>query len=193
MTTIRRESMFREDKTTQMAARFLWLNNNRMSYNYLLKLLYLADRKMLTRRGHPITYDRWIATDQGPALAATLDLIKNRIPSQCWAKYIKTDQNDVVLCDHPGGENLSQAENKILAEVFEEFGLRKRLDLADLLPELPEWEDPKGNLVEIPYQRVMRAAGFTDTNSAQHFRETDATPAAPPFFPWHRLCSVNGE
>ena len=57
--------MFREDKATQMAARFLHHSNGRMEYLKLIKLLYLADKKMLQRCGEPIVYDTWYSMAKG--------------------------------------------------------------------------------------------------------------------------------
>ncbi len=69
--------MFREDKTTQMAARFLKLAGGRLPYLHLMKILYQADKQMLITRGKLITYDRWYSMKYGPVPRATLDLIRS--------------------------------------------------------------------------------------------------------------------
>jgi uncharacterized phage-associated protein len=155
--------MFREDKTTQMAARFLRLSGNRrMPYIKLIKLLYLADRKMLTTRGKPITYDRWVSMNKGPVLSSTLNIIRSLIPSEYWTQHFRTSYHDVILCDDPGADNLSRAEDRIITEIFEEFGHLDRWELVRRVHELPEWKDPNGTSVEIPYEEVMRKEGFTE-------------------------------
>ena len=67
--------MYREDKTTQMAARFVHLAGGRLPYIKLLNMLYIADKAMLIKWGKPITYDSWVATEYGPVLGHTSDLI----------------------------------------------------------------------------------------------------------------------
>ena len=66
---------FNEKKATQAAAYLLRLRGGRMSYMKLIKLLYLADRISLNRRGRPITTDRYVSMDRGPVLSRTLNLI----------------------------------------------------------------------------------------------------------------------
>ena len=83
--------MFRQDKVTQMAARFLNLAGKQMPYLLLLKLLYLADKEMLLKWGKPISYDQWVSMDWGPVLSTTYDLIKGPPIGQSsyWADHIK--------------------------------------------------------------------------------------------------------
>ena len=154
--------MFREDKTTQMAATFLKLGGRRMHYVKLLKLLYLADRKMLTTRGKLITYDRWVSLDNGPVLSLTYDLGKEDAKPSYWKNSIAKENRDAVLCEDPGTEDLSQAEDKIIEETFAEFGHLGPWQLVDLLHTYTEWEDPHGKSTKIHYQTVMRSAGFSE-------------------------------
>jgi len=70
--------MFREDKTTQMAAQFLKLSGGKLEYIHLLKLMYIADKEMVIRWGMPITYDTWAALPFGPILSETYNLTKKQ-------------------------------------------------------------------------------------------------------------------
>ena len=63
-------------KTVQAAALLLREHHNRMEYIRLLKLLSIADREMLARRGRTLTGDRAVAMKRGPVLSTVYDLIK---------------------------------------------------------------------------------------------------------------------
>lgn len=152
--------MFREDKTTQMAARFLQLAGKRLPYIQLLKLLYLADKQMLTQHGKPITYDRWYAMKYGPVLSSTYNLIKENNQSEYWSNYIQTANYDVVLCSDPGSDALSAAEDRIIEAVFEEHKNRDLWQMVDVTHQLPEWENPGDTSKEMTYEEVLRVGGF---------------------------------
>ena len=66
---------FDEEKTAQAAAYLLWKFGRRHNVMALMKLLYLADRKALIERGHPITGDHMVSMPHGPVLSETLELI----------------------------------------------------------------------------------------------------------------------
>ena len=152
--------MFRVDKTTQMAARFLQLAHEPIPYIKLLKLLYLADKQMLIKHGKPITYDRWYALKYGPVLSSTYNLIKGTVRSEYWSDHIKTEQYDVVLSSDPGSDALSTAEDRIIDGVFEKYKDMDKWELVDDLHQLPEWEDPGDSSKEITYQEVLRIEGL---------------------------------
>jgi uncharacterized phage-associated protein len=117
---------FNEVKATQAAVRLLTKRGGRMSYMNLIKLLYLADREALDRWGRPITTDKYVSMDKGPVLSHVLDRI-NEGPApndpSFWAEHIKhAEEYCVSLLKHPGDGKLSEAEDKVLDEVFEKFG-----------------------------------------------------------------------
>ena len=64
---------YREDGSTQAAARLLKRAGGPMSHMKLIKLLYLADRRALVRWGRPITCDWYVSMPQGPVPSFTLD------------------------------------------------------------------------------------------------------------------------
>ena len=157
---------YKQERTTQAAARLLKLRGGSMSYLKLLKLLYLADRKALLEHGRPITYDRYVSMDHGPVLSQTYDLIvREESPERrsYWRQHISAPENFEVrlLGDAPNGE-LSAALEQILDEVFAEFGRMGRWEIVDFMHTLPEWEDPHGSSVPIPIRDVLRAMGLDD-------------------------------
>lgn len=154
---------FNEKKATQAAAYLLRLRGGRMSYMKLIKLLYLADRVSLTRRGRPITTDRYVSMDRGPVLSRTLNLItEDRDPAapSFWAECITEPVNyEVGLVADPGADELSQSEERILEEIFAEHGRKSRWELVKLTHDLPEWQDPEGGALPIEYETILKAGG----------------------------------
>src|SRR5687768_11865188 len=90
---------YREDKTTQAAARLLRHGGGKLNHMKLIKLLYLADRKALVQWGRPITFDWYVSMPHGPVLSFTLNKINesaepNR-PSY-WHQFISERSNHEV-------------------------------------------------------------------------------------------------
>jgi uncharacterized phage-associated protein len=162
---------FREAKTAQAAGLLLTLRGGRMSYMKLVKLLYLADREALIRWGRPITFDRYVSMDRGPVLSRTFDLLSEggRPGEQsAWERCISPPAHyDVSLRVDCGTDQLSEAEEAVLREVFERFGRRTRWDLVDYVHTLPEWTDPHGSAIPITYRDILAGAGKTEIEIAQ--------------------------
>lgn len=157
---------YRQERATQAAARLLKLRGGTMSYLKLLKLLYLADRKALLQHGRPITFDRFVSMDHGPVLSQTYNLIvAEESPGEhsYWREFISEPEHYEVRLrkDAPNGE-LSAAQERVLDEVFEEFGAMGRWDLVKFTHTLPEWENPHGSSIPIALRDVLRGAGVDD-------------------------------
>jgi len=157
---------YREDKVTQMAALFLKLrsNNGKMHHLKLMKLLYLADRKAFLQLGQPISFDSCVSMDHGPVLSTTLNLIHGEVQGVgVWSEIISSPQNhEVSLISDPGNGKLSEAEEQIIQEVFEEHGYKNRWDLEDETHLLEEWQDPQGSSIKIEYVEILRAGKKTE-------------------------------
>ena len=151
---------FNEIKATQAAARLLQ-NCGQMSYMKLIKLLYLADREALGRWGRPITTDRYVSMDRGPVLSHSLDRInEGSAPNDpsFWAEHIThCGAYCVTLSKNPGNGKLSEAEDKLLDEIFAEFGKMTRWELVDHVHRLPEWKNPNGSAIPIEYRDILKA------------------------------------
>ena len=159
---------FRQEKTTQAAARLLSLRGGRMSYMKLLKLLYLADRKAFVELGRPITYDRYVSMPQGPVLSQTYNLMVAEDPpseGSYWRRFISEPSHYEVslMQTAPNGE-LSPAQERILDGVFEEFGKMGRWELVEFMHRLPEWKDPHGSSVPMSVHEVLRGAGLDEAD-----------------------------
>lgn len=156
---------FREDKTTQAAARLLRAKGGRMPYISLLKLLYFADRRALAELGRPISHDLFVSMPHGPVLSRTLDLITaepDRGAESYWRKYISEPENyEVRLLHDAPNDQLSPAEETILDAVFQELGHLPKWQLVERSHQLPEWRDPHGSSVPIDLRAILMEQGVT--------------------------------
>lgn len=160
-----------------------------MSYLKLIKLLYLADRTALLRWGRPVSTDKYFAMDRGPVLSHVLDLVtQEAMPENAsyWSQYISDPSHyEVSLQDDPGQDELSEAELKLLEEIFHEHGHKTRWELVELTHRLPEWEDPQGGAIPISYRDILRAAGKTDLEIAVVEAELEAVAMMEKFLGPH--------
>lgn len=164
--------MYEEEKTTQLAAKFIERKGGKMNYLHLLKLMYVADRLSSLRYGVPITFDKWVAMKLGPVLSKTFDIIKESATRDgYWQTYIQKQGYDVALVDKPGDSELSEADQEIIEEVFDQFGGMYRFDVVDFLHTLPEWKPewsaPDFNSSEtMDFEEVLRANEASDEHLA---------------------------
>jgi uncharacterized phage-associated protein len=172
---------FNEAKATQAAGCLLRLRGGRMSYMKLIKLLYLVDREALLRWGRPVTTDRYVSMDRGPVLSAILDLInEGPIPGTqgIWSEYISEPQgHEVALRKEAPTDELSRAEEELIAGVFREHGLKSRWELVELVHALPEWQDPNGSAIPISYADILEAAGKSPQEAAAVVEELESLMA----------------
>lgn len=137
-----------------------------MNYMVLIKFLYLADREALIRWGSPITGDRYFSMYYGPVLSRTHDLI-TEMPSPAedgfWFSHIQRTGNDIMLTNNPGDEQLSEADDALLVEIFEKYS-QYRFDpfgFVDYLHGiLPEWKPvERGERSTLEYHDILVAGG----------------------------------
>ena len=153
---------FDEAKATQAAAWFLKLRGGQMHYVKLIKLLYLTDREALLRWGVPVTTDRHVSMDNGPVTSRILNLITEDRPKPVWSEYISAPlgEYEVKLLKEAPTDRLSPAEEKLMQEIFEQYGRRSRWDLIDnVMHKLPEWQDPHGSSIPISIREILEAVG----------------------------------
>lgn len=174
---------YREDKTTQAAARLLRLAGGRMSHMKLIKLLYLADRSSLVRWGRPITFDWYFSLPHGPVLSFTLDKINAEADPETpsyWHRFISERENHIVrLLGEPENDQLSKAEEDLLDEVFSKFGRMSPWQLRDYCHDnLPEWQDPQGSRLPIGFRDILLAEGIPEEEVHDILSELHAETAA---------------
>ncbi|MHC5728886.1 MAG: Panacea domain-containing protein [Nostoc sp.] len=156
--------VYNERKATQVAASFIKLCGGRLNYMKLIKLMYLAEREALLNWGRPITYDSYFSLKHGPILSTTLDLInegKQPNSDHVWFKYISAPNDyDVTLYKECSPDDLSEAEESLINEIFQKYGQFDKWDLVDILHSvLPEWRNPNGSSIPITYKDILIAGG----------------------------------
>jgi len=169
--------MYNERKAAQMAAFLLHKRGGRMSHLKLMKLLYLADREAMQRYGMPISGDRMVAMPHGPVLSMTLNHMDGDIKSSPggWDDWISDKENHELALARPVSremlDELSEADLEVLEAVWARFGHMSRWQIRDLThTHCPEWHDPNGSSLPIPYEDVFAAFG----RSAEEAKELSA-------------------
>jgi uncharacterized phage-associated protein len=177
---------FNEAKATQAAARLLQLRGGRMHYLKLIKLLYLVDREALLKWGRPVTTDQFVSMDKGPVVSRIYNLIREEPEpgeTSIWRMHISEPQNyEVALLRDTPTDELSRAEEDLIAEVFAVYGHRNRWELVRLTHDLPEWRDPEGGSLPIEYSDILRAAHRTPAEIAAFEAELQGLAAAEAWF-----------
>jgi uncharacterized phage-associated protein len=164
---------FDEEKATQAAALFLKLRGGRMHYLKLIKLLYLADRAALLDWGIPVTSDRYVSMDNGPVLSGVYSLITEDRPKPVWAQFVSAPlgEYEVELLKEAPTDRLSRAEERLIREVFDQWGHANRWDLVGYVHTLPEWKDPKGSTLPIHIRDILKAGGEDEAEIRATLRE----------------------
>jgi len=169
---------FNEVKATQVAARFLQLRGGKMSYMKLIKLLYLVDREAILRWGRPVTTDCYVSMDKGPVVSRIYDLIcSDPDPNdRPWHKFISgpLPNYEVQLKEAPPADELSRAEEELIAEIFSIHGGKSRWELMDYCHNLPEWCDPAGSAIPISFEDILKAGNKSPAEIVAIERELEA-------------------
>jgi uncharacterized phage-associated protein len=177
---------FNQKKATQAASRFLRLADGQMNKIVLIKLLYLIDRKALLRWARPVTGDAYFSMKYGPILSGVLDLVDDvPIPGHegFWAKHISEPAHHIVkLLADPGTDQLSEAEESLIDEVFKQFGHYAPFELVDILHKLlPEWKEVQEGRVPISYADILHADQKSDAEIEAIQDELEGVSAINPF------------
>jgi uncharacterized phage-associated protein len=172
---------FDEGKATQVAAAVMLKRGGRIHYLKLIKLLYLIDREALLRWGVPVSTDRYVSMDHGPVLSSIYKLIVEDKPKPIWARYISQPLGDyeIELLAEPPTDLLSRAEEKLIDEIYAQYGHRNRWDLVEnVMHKLPEWTDPHGSSIPIHIRQILEAAGEAPDEIKAVLRELKAIETA---------------
>lgn len=156
---------YNEAKASQVAFLLLKLRGGTMSYLKLMKLMYLIDRSALIRWGRSITFDSVVSMDNGLVLSETYSLIReDRRPDSAsiWQNFISEPLNYEVSAkdQETDFDELSDAEESLIREVFEKFGKMSRWQLVDdIHHKLPEWINPDGSSIPLTYRDILIKSG----------------------------------
>src|SRR5205823_4471253 len=108
----------------------------------LLKLLYIADRELISETRRPLTGDSAVAMDFGPVLTHTYDLIKGEATgSDVWNSFIEQIAPYMhKLKADPGVGKLSKLELAKLEAVVQKYWWLDDDELCELTHEFEEWK-----------------------------------------------------
>lgn len=150
----------------QISVHFLLRNGSRpMPADRLSRLLYLAHRDSLDRYDDPISHDRAVAAESGPALELAVRLMEGTAGKADCARW------DAWLCRGESGsiglrvpmaqadcDHLSEADIGILDAVWAEFSPMSDAELARHCAGLEEWRSaPTGQ--RIREEQTLQALG----------------------------------
>jgi len=76
---------------------------------------------------------------------------------------------------------LSRAEEKLIHDVYDQYGRMNRWALVDYVHTLPEWQNPHGSVIPIPIRDILKAGGEDEQEIRAVMRELHtATQSAFP-------------
>ena len=158
------EFVFNEKRAAQAAARLLRRHGGPMEYFKLIKLLYLADRRVFIESGLPITGDRMVSMEHGPVLSGVYDLIKGEATGDgSWRAYVQSAPDyRVAWTGCEDDEELSDGEREALDEVHAEFGSMGFGQIRHATHQLDEWHDPGKSSRLIDPREILASAGLTN-------------------------------
>ena len=160
--------MYREDKATAMAVRFLQLApRHKLNDLMLMKLMVIAERECMAQTTSLITGAHFASMQNGPVLSEVLDSMKRKTPSYFWNHFVGfvewggqgTASNHCVLKnDLDVTEYLSEFETELLGNVWKEHKRKTKWELVDITHTFPEWDKTCAETKSsspIPYESVF--------------------------------------
>lgn len=168
--------MYNARKAAQVIA-YLAMKSGHNALNVLkaVKLVYLADRESVAKRGWPILDEGRVSMPHGPVNSETYSHINGEHDlTLCgWADYLEDKENHTIGVvpgvDVENLDELSDADTVCLDAVWDRFGGMTQWELRDWTHDsknIPEWEDPNGSSAPIPIERIMHMVGLE--NAEEH-------------------------
>jgi len=160
---------YNEKMAAQIAAFFTFRQGGAIEILKLMKLMYLAERESFKRYGEPLTGDSLYSMDNGPNVSKTYDTCKNKIVSEYWRTWMRDrDGNLLSLIENKDPTDrlseLSIADLEILDSIWGKFGGMTAGQLVDYThTNCPEWKDPKGSSIFMPYKELLSILGYEDS------------------------------
>ena len=150
-----------EKKLTQAAARLIQKSGGPVDYLRISKLIYLADRESISKRGVPIVGGRYFSMRKGPTISEFMDFVGTR-SAPGWRRMISSRYgHEIRLAGAPEFGALSASELEILDEVVSRHAKRTTEELVkwchDNCPEYEEVEHARRKPITV--ESILRAAG----------------------------------
>src|SRR5690554_321212 len=159
---------FDELRATQAAAVLLKLSGGRQNYTWLLKVLYLADRKSLEVVGIPIAGATFCNMRNGPLASDVYDCIKGVRDCKVWSTFIEcAGQFDVALRGDPGDGELSDFDVETLTNLYQEHRGHDWRAMIRVVHGLSEWTSPGLSSEWLDPEKILRAVGIDEQTIRQ--------------------------
>ncbi len=113
---------FRSEKAAQICVYFTDAWGSRIDKLALIKLVYIAERESVRRRGRPMIYDECYSLKDGPICRSALDGINGHIDTDIWSDYIHLDGKKDVYSIKDASlrlDELSESDLEILASIVD--------------------------------------------------------------------------
>src|SRR5271157_4934530 len=156
---------FNIGKATEAACLFLERSGGQMNIMKLVKLVYLLDRLSLDRRGAPVCGGDYLSMRNGPVTSEVLDLVNSgRLMGerdQRWEECVSNRTNHEVKLERmPAREHVSDAEVKLLDEIWAEHGGKDQWQLVEWChTHCKEWTPVTNGCAPIAVEQVGMALG----------------------------------
>ena len=173
--------VFDEKKATDAAAYLLSLNNNRLPYMKLMKLLYIADRVSLSEYHYSITTDSYYSMKFGPVVSGIYDCIRhwNDLPDDSpWKRtiYINKEKYEAVLTDENNPfDMLSEEEKDILRDANNGHDSENQFELSQFTHSFPEWKDPGNSRIPLSIEEIINATVKDEKEKKEALSDLDLT------------------
>ncbi len=166
---------YQPKKAAQLIAALI-LKGQGTSINILkaVKLVYLADRESIRRFGFPILDEDRYSMPLGPVNSMTYRHINGEIDlAACgWSDVLEDKANHKIALSNDqisfdDLDELSDADLDCVDAVWTEFGHMTQWQLVDWTHDaanVPEWEDPNGGSIKIPFRRILQALGVENAD-----------------------------
>jgi len=158
---------FRSEKAAQAASYFAQAEGGRIDKLKLIKLLYLAERESIKKRGHPMFYDEFYSLVHGPICSNSLRALNKEIDESLWREYIvisdKKNIRSAKKRDPAELKQFSPADRKILAALWAEHGSKTASQLRKWTHEnCPEYVEVEAGRLPITYTDLYKVLGYED-------------------------------
>lgn len=155
---------FDEEKSAQAVAFLIRRAAPRpLTKGYLVKMLYVADCRQVSRVGSPITGDQPTAMENGPVLSHILNLFNGKVKSVFWSQCFSNADSQHVIRPLRTIESdlLSDAEKKSLSLAVDHLKGFSWSALVNHLHQRDEWKKHnKGkSSAVIPFESILEAEG----------------------------------
>jgi uncharacterized phage-associated protein len=157
---------FKTRKAAQIAAFFARKEGGSINLLKLVKLIYLANRRAMERYDYPLFDDYLYSMDHGPVNSTVYDYINGaRQDAEDWEEFVTSRSGHNVglrpkARTNSGIDELSDADLGVLNKIWDRFGEMDQWELVKYTHRnCPEWENPHGTSVSIPYERVFKMLG----------------------------------